>query len=124
MREYLDQQLDGLKGAVSRLANKLQRRLQAKQNRTWKFDLEEGLLDAAKLSRVVLNPTTPLSFKQESSTNFKDTIVSLLIDNSGSMRVMLNVKSWDLLLRHGKEDNREKNGWHKGDQRIQADLMT
>lgn len=86
LREYLDQQLDSLKGAVSRLANKLQRRLQAKQNRTWKFDLEEGLLDAAKLSRIVLNPTTPLSFKQESSTNFKDTIVSLLIDNSGSMR--------------------------------------
>ncbi len=86
LREYLDQQLDSLKGAVSRLANKLQRRLQAKQNRTWKFDLEEGLLDAAKLSRVVLNPTTPLSFKQESSTNFKDTVVSLLIDNSGSMR--------------------------------------
>ena len=86
LREYLDQQLASLKGAVSRLANKLQRRLQAKQNRTWKFDLEEGLLDAAKLSRVVLNPTTPLSFKQESSTNFKDTVVSLLIDNSGSMR--------------------------------------
>ncbi len=86
LREYLDQQLDSLRGAVSRLANKLQRRLQAKQNRTWKFDLEEGLLDAAKLSRIVLNPTTPLSFKQESSTNFKDTIVSLLIDNSGSMR--------------------------------------
>ena len=86
LREYLDQQLDSLKGAVSRLANKLQRRLQAKQNRNWKFDLEEGLLDAAKLSRVVLNPTTPLSFKQESSTNFKDTVVSLLIDNSGSMR--------------------------------------
>ena len=86
LREYLDQQLDSLKGAVSRLANKLQRRLQAKQNRTWKFDLEEGLLDAAKLSRVVLSPTTPLSFKQESSTNFKDTVVSLLIDNSGSMR--------------------------------------
>ena len=80
LREYLDQQLYSLKGAVSRLANKLQRRLQAKQNRTWKFDLEEGLLDAAKLSRVVLNPTTPLSFKQE-STNFKDTVVSLLIDN-------------------------------------------
>ena len=86
LREYLEQQLDSLKGAVSRLANKLQRRLQAKQNRTWKFDLEEGLLDAAKLSRIVLNPTTPLSFKQESSTNFKDTVVSLLIDNSGSMR--------------------------------------
>lgn len=86
LREYLDQQLASLKGAVSRLANKLQRRLQAKQNRTWKFDLEEGLLDAAKLSRIVLNPTTPLSFKQESSTNFKDTVVSLLIDNSGSMR--------------------------------------
>ena len=86
LREYLDQQLASLKGAVSRLANKLQRRLQAKQNRTWKFDLEEGLLDAAKLSRIVLNPTTPLSFKQESSTNFKDTVVTLLIDNSGSMR--------------------------------------
>jgi cobaltochelatase CobT len=86
LREYLEQQLESLKGVVSRLANKLQRRLQAKQNRSWKFDLEEGLLDAAKLSRVVLNPTTPLSFKQESSTNFKDTVVSLLIDNSGSMR--------------------------------------
>ncbi len=86
LREYLEQQLDSLKGAVSRLANKLQRRLQAQQNRSWKFDLEEGLLDAAKLSRIVLNPTTPLSFKQESNTNFKDTVVSLLIDNSGSMR--------------------------------------
>ncbi len=86
LREYLEQQLESLKGAVSRLANKLQRRLQAQQNRSWKFDLEEGLLDAAKLSRIVLNPTTPLSFKQESSTNFKDTVVSLLIDNSGSMR--------------------------------------
>ncbi len=86
LRIYLDQQLDQVKGAVSRLANKLQRRLQAQQNRSWKFDLEEGLLDSARLARIVANPTTPLSFKQESETEFRDTVVSLLIDNSGSMR--------------------------------------
>jgi len=86
LRNYLDQQLDPLKGAVSRLANKLQRRLQAQQNRSWLFDLEEGLLDAGRLARVVTNPTTPLSFKQEKDTEFKDTIVTLLLDNSGSMR--------------------------------------
>ncbi|MGC8202938.1 cobaltochelatase subunit CobT [Aliiroseovarius sp. PTFE2010] len=86
LRAYLDQQLDPLKGAVSRLANKLQRRLQAQQNRSWEFDLEEGILDAGRLARVVANPTTPLSFKQEKDMEFRDTVVTLLLDNSGSMR--------------------------------------
>jgi len=86
LRAYLDQQLEPLKGAVSRLANKLQRRLQAKQNRAWEFDLEEGTLDAARLARVVANPTTPLSFKREKDTEFRDTCLTLLLDNSGSMR--------------------------------------
>jgi cobaltochelatase CobT len=86
LRAYLDQQLDPLKGAVSRLANKLQRRLQAQQNRSWEFDLEEGILDSGRLARVVSNPTTPLSFKVEKDTDFKDTCVTLLLDNSGSMR--------------------------------------
>jgi cobaltochelatase CobT len=86
LRAYLDQQLEPLKGAVSRLANKLQRRLQAQQNRSWEFDLEEGILDAGRLARVVANPTTPLSFKIEQDTEFRDTIVTLLLDNSGSMR--------------------------------------
>ncbi|WP_283177657.1 cobaltochelatase subunit CobT [Gemmobacter sp. 24YEA27] len=86
LRAYLDQQLDPLKGAVGRLANKLQRRLQAQQNRSWLFDLEEGVLDAGRLARVVANPTTPLSFKWEKDTEFRDTVVTLLIDNSGSMR--------------------------------------
>ena len=86
LRAYLDQQLEPLKGAVSHLANKLQRRLQAQQNRSWLFDLEEGILDAGRLARVVANPTTPLSFKMEKDTEFRDTVVTLLIDNSGSMR--------------------------------------
>ena len=86
LRAYLDQQLDPLKGAVGRLANKLQRRLQAQQNRSWEFDLEEGTLDAGRLARIVANPTTPLSFKIEKDTEFRDTCVTLLIDNSGSMR--------------------------------------
>ncbi len=86
LRAYLDQQLEPLKGAVSRLANKLQRRLQAQQNRSWLFDLEEGILDAGRLARVVANPTTPLSFKREKDTEFRDTVVTLLLDNSGSMR--------------------------------------
>ncbi|PIB24228.1 cobaltochelatase subunit CobT [Amylibacter kogurei] len=86
LRAYLDQQLDPLKGAVSRLANKLQRRLQAQQNRSWSFDMEEGILDAGRLARVVSNPTTPLSFKVEQDTEFRDTVVTLLLDNSGSMR--------------------------------------
>ena len=86
LRSYLDQQLEPLKGAVSRLANKLQRRLQAQQNRSWEFDLEEGTLDAGRLARVIANPTTPLSFKVEKDTEFRDTCVTLLLDNSGSMR--------------------------------------
>jgi cobaltochelatase CobT len=86
LRAYLDQQLEPLKGAVSRLANKLQRRLQAQQNRSWEFDLEEGTLDAGRLARIVANPTTPLSFKVEKDTEFRDTCVTLLLDNSGSMR--------------------------------------
>ena len=86
LRAYLDQQLEPLKGAVSRLANKLQRRLQAQQNRSWEFDREEGILDAGRLARVVAQPTTPLSFKVEKDTEFRDTVVTLLLDNSGSMR--------------------------------------
>lgn len=86
LREYLDQQLQQMQGVVSRLANRLQRRLLAKQNRTWEFDLEEGILDAARLSRVVVDPTSPLSYKMEKDMNFRDTVVTLLLDNSGSMR--------------------------------------
>jgi cobaltochelatase CobT len=86
LRAYLDQQLEPLKGAVSRLANKLQRRLQAQQSRSWEFDREEGILDAGRLARVVASPTTPLSFKVEKDTEFRDTVVTLLLDNSGSMR--------------------------------------
>ncbi len=86
LRAYLDQQLEPLKGAVSRLANKLQRRLQAQQNRSWEFDREEGILDAGRLARIVASPTTPLSFKVEKDMDFRDTVVTLLLDNSGSMR--------------------------------------
>ncbi len=86
LRAFLDQQLEPLKGAVSRLANRLLRRLQAQQNRAWDFDLEEGTLDAGRLARVVANPMTPLSFKMERDTEFRDTVVTLLLDNSGSMR--------------------------------------
>ncbi|HZD26660.1 MAG TPA: cobaltochelatase subunit CobT, partial [Alphaproteobacteria bacterium] len=86
LRTYLDQQLSNMQGVVARLANRLQRRLMAKQNRTWEFDLEEGMLDAGKLARVVTDPMHPLSFKVEKDTDFRDTVVSLLIDNSGSMR--------------------------------------
>lgn len=86
LRHHLDQQLNHLQSVVGKLANRLQRRLLAKQSRSWHFDLEEGMLDAARLARVVANPTLPLSYKQESDTDFRDTVVSLLIDNSGSMR--------------------------------------
>jgi cobaltochelatase CobT len=86
LRAYLDQQMGGLSNVVTRLANRLQRRLLAQQARSWDFDQEEGLLDAARLARVVVNPRHALSFKIERDTEFKDTIVSLLIDNSGSMR--------------------------------------
>ena len=86
LRQQLDQQLLSLQGVVSRLANRLQRRLMAQQTRAWEFDLEEGMLDAGRLARVVANPTVPLSFKRERDTEFRDTVVTLLIDNSGSMR--------------------------------------
>jgi cobaltochelatase CobT len=86
LRALLDKQLENLAGAVARLANKLQRRLMAQQNRSWQFDLEEGLLDTARLTRVVIDPMQALSFKVEQDTDFRDTVVTLLIDNSGSMR--------------------------------------
>ena len=86
LRAYLDQQMGGLQNVVTRLANRLQRRLMAQQARSWDFDQEEGLLDAARLARVVVSPGHSLSYKVERETDFKDTVVSLLIDNSGSMR--------------------------------------
>ena len=86
LRAYLDKQLSNLSSIVARLANRLQRRLMAQQNRSWEFDLEEGMLDPARLSRVVIDPQQPLSFKREKDTDFRDTVVTLLLDNSGSMR--------------------------------------
>lgn len=102
LRSYLDQQLQQLQGVVGRLANRLQRKLMAQQNRTWQFDLEEGVLDAARLSRVVTDPLSALSFKQEDDTNFRDTVVTLLLDNSGSMRgrpIMIAATCADILAR-------------------------
>ena len=86
LRAFLDKQLAPLQSAVGRLANRLQRRLMAKQNRSWDFDLEEGYLDTARLTRMIIDPMQPLSFKMERDTEFRDTVVTLLIDNSGSMR--------------------------------------
>jgi cobaltochelatase CobT len=86
LRAYLDKQLLHLAAVVARLANRLQRRLMAQQNRAWEFDLEEGMLDPARLSRVIIDSQTPLSFKREKDASFRDTVVTLLIDNSGSMR--------------------------------------
>jgi cobaltochelatase CobT len=86
LRSYLDKQLSHLQGVVARLANRLQRRLMAQQNRSWEFDLEEGQLDPARLSRVITDPMHPLTFKSEKDTQFRDTVVTLLLDNSGSMR--------------------------------------
>jgi cobaltochelatase CobT len=86
LRALLDQQLNALQTVVAKLANRLQRRLLAKQNRSWVFDLEEGLLDSKRLPRVIVNPDLPLSYKRETDTEFRDTVVTLLIDNSGSMR--------------------------------------
>ncbi|HTI67458.1 MAG TPA: cobaltochelatase subunit CobT, partial [Caulobacteraceae bacterium] len=102
LRAYLDQQLAAMSNVVSRLANRLQRRLLAKQNRAWTFDLEEGVLDVARLTRVVIDPTAPLSFKQEEDTEFRDTVVTLLLDNSGSMRgrpIMVAAVCADILAR-------------------------
>src|SRR5882672_8585424 len=86
LRGYLDAQLSNLQGVVARLANRLPRRLMAQQNRAWDFDLEEGQLDPARLSRIIVDPLHPLSFKAEKDTEFRDTVVTLLLDNSGSMR--------------------------------------
>ena len=86
LRKNLDQQLVGFQDLITKLANKLQRQLLAKQNRAWEFDLEEGLLDSSKLPRIIMDPYNSLSFKKEKDLEFKDTVVSLLIDNSGSMR--------------------------------------
>ncbi|MCA8897872.1 MAG: cobaltochelatase subunit CobT, partial [Hyphomonas sp.] len=102
LRAYLDHQLQGLQGAVSKLANKLQRLLMAQQNRSWSFDLEEGVLDTARLTRVITDPTSPLSFKQEDDSDFRDTVVTLLLDNSGSMRgrpIMVAALCADILAR-------------------------
>jgi cobaltochelatase CobT len=102
LRTYLDQQLKPLQSVVGRLANRLQRRLLAKQNRAWSFDLEEGVLDTARLTRVIIDPTSPLSFKQEEDMPFKDTVVTLLLDNSGSMRgrpIMVAALCADILAR-------------------------
>ena len=86
LRAVLDQQLVSLQYATSKLANRLQRRLLARQNRTWEFDLEEGILDASRLAQVVVDPMNPLAYKQEKEMDFRDTVVTLLIDSSGSMR--------------------------------------
>ncbi len=102
LRKYLDQQMAHLSGAVSKLANRLQRRLLAQQQRHWQFDLEEGILDSGRLARVVSNPMKPLSYKLESDTEFKDTVVTLLLDNSGSMRgrpISIAAISADILAR-------------------------
>ena len=102
LRAYLDSQLTGLQSVVTRLANRLQRRLMAQQNRSWDFDMEEGVLDAARLARVIISPGTALSYKVERDVEFKDTIVTLLIDNSGSMRgrpISIAAISADILAR-------------------------
>jgi cobaltochelatase CobT len=102
LRNFLDQQLLALQGLVGRLANRLQRLLLAQQNRSWEFDLEEGLLDSARLPRVVIDPMHPLTYKREKDMTFRDTIVTLLLDNSGSMRgrpIMVAAMCADILAR-------------------------
>ncbi|TMJ71989.1 MAG: cobaltochelatase subunit CobT, partial [Alphaproteobacteria bacterium] len=102
LRSFLDKELRSLSGAVARLANKLQRKLMAQQNRAWDFDLEEGTLDAARLTRVITDPLHPLSFKHERDADFRDTVVTLLLDNSGSMRgrpIMVAACCADILAR-------------------------
>jgi cobaltochelatase CobT len=102
LRTHLDNQLASLQGVIGRLANRLQRQLMAKQSRAWEFDLDEGMLDASRLHRVVTNPLLPLSYKQEKEMEFRDTVVTLLIDNSGSMRgrpITLAAMTADILAR-------------------------
>ncbi|MBV8978234.1 MAG: cobaltochelatase subunit CobT [Alphaproteobacteria bacterium] len=102
LRAFLDQQLAAMQGVVARLANRLQRLLMAQQNRTWEFDIEEGLLDTSRLPRIIIDPMYPLSFKREKDMTFRDTVVSLLLDNSGSMRgrpIMVAAMCADILAR-------------------------
>ena len=102
LRSFLDKQLQALHGAVARLANRLQRRLLAQQNRGWDFDLDEGMIDAARLARVIVDPMHPLTYKRERDTEFRDTVVTLLLDNSGSMRgrpIMVAACCADILAR-------------------------
>ena len=102
LRAFLDKQLQALHGGVARLANRLQRRLLAQQNRGWDFDLDEGMIDAARLARVIVDPMHPLSYKQEHDTEFRDTVMTLLLDNSGSMRgrpIMVAACCADILAR-------------------------
>lgn len=102
LRKMLDKQLTHLQGVITRLANRLQRKLMAQQTRSWQFDLEEGILDSARLPRIIANPCWPVSYKQESETDFRDTVVTLLIDNSGSMRgrpITIAAMSTDILAR-------------------------
>jgi cobaltochelatase CobT len=102
LRNFLDQQLQAMQGVVARLANRLQRLLMAQQNRTWEFDLEEGLLDTSRLPRIIIDPMHPLSFRREKDMNFRDTVVTLLLDNSGSMRgrpIMVAAMCADILAR-------------------------
>ena len=111
LRAYLDKQLAHLQGVVARLANRLQRRLMAQQNRAWEFDLEEGVLDPARLPRIIIDPMQPLSFKREKDTKFRDTVVTLLLDNSG-----LDARPAD----HGRRDLRRHPGAHAGALRRQG----
>ena len=102
LRTYLDGHMSGLSAVIARLANRLQRRLQAQQQRSWTFDLEEGVLDTARLTRVITDPTGGLTFKEEAETDFRDTVVTILIDNSGSMRgrpIMVAAVCADILAR-------------------------
>jgi cobaltochelatase CobT len=102
LRNFLDQQLQAMQGVVSRLANKLQRLLMAQQNRSWEFDIEEGMLDTSRLPRIIIDPMYPLSFKREKDMTFRDTVVTLLLDNSGSMRgrpIMVAAMCADILAR-------------------------
>ena len=143
LRSYLDKQLQNLSAVVARLANRLQRRLMAQQNRAWEFDLEEGMLDPARLSRVIVDPQIPLSFKREKDANFRDTVVTLLIDNSGSMRgrpITVAATCADILARTlercgvkvrfsvsppapGKAVSHAKRGCRRENRSIQAALM-
>jgi len=140
LRGYLDKQLSHLQGVVARLANRLQRRLMAQQNRAWEFDLEEGLLDPARLSRVIIDPLHALSFKREKDTKFRDTVVTLLLDNSGSMRAARSrsrrpapifwrarwsaaasrSRYWASPRVPGKAGNRARPGWPRASRPIRA----